>query len=70
MTGQTVSRLAHYLPKLANLSLENNKLSSERDLDYISGRKGKLESLRELLLVNNPVRDFEFRNNGGDRYKR
>ena len=70
MTGQTVSRLAHYLPKLANLSLENNKLSSWRDLDYISGRKGQLESLRELILVNNPVRDFEFRNNCGDRYRR
>ena len=65
-----VSRLAHYLPKLANLSLENNKLSSWKDLDYISGRKGKIESLRELILVNNPVRDFEFRNNRGDRYKR
>ncbi|KAH9926825.1 hypothetical protein B0H21DRAFT_138066 [Amylocystis lapponica] len=69
VNGHILSRLPHYLPNLANLSLENNRLSAWKDLDYISGRRGKLENLRELVLTNNPMREMEFRNNRGDRYK-
>ncbi|KAI0925950.1 hypothetical protein AcV5_008540 [Taiwanofungus camphoratus] len=69
VSGQNISRLSHYLPRLVNLSLEGNKLASWRDIDYISGRRGKLENLRELVLTGNPVRDLEYRNNRGDRYK-
>ena len=41
-----------------------------KDLDYISGRKGKLEQLRELILTGNPIRELEYQNNRVDKYKR
>ena len=41
-----------------------------KDLDYISGRKGKLEHLRELILAGNPIRELEYQNNRIDQYKR
>ncbi|OBZ72182.1 mRNA export factor mex67 [Grifola frondosa] len=68
-TGANLTSVARYLPKLVNLSLENNKLQQWRDIDYISGRRGKLENLRELILIGNPVRDLEYQNNRSDRYK-
>lgn len=68
-SGQMLSTLSHYLPHLANLSLQNNNLRTWRDVDYISGRKGKLEHLRELVLIGNPVRELEFQNGRGDKYK-
>jgi len=67
--GSVLSRLSHYLPKLVNLSLEGNKLASWKDIDYISGKKGRLQHLRELILVGNPVRELEYKNNRVERYK-
>lgn len=69
-SGQILSTLAHYLPKLANLSLENNDLKVWRDVDYLSGRRGKLEHLRELIMIGNPLRELELKNGRGDKYKR
>lgn len=65
-----LAHLSRYLPKLANLSLQNNGLSTFKDIDYISGRKGKLEHLRELVLIGNPIRELEYKNNRGEKYKR
>ena len=62
--------LAHYLPKLANLSLEGNGLAVWKDLDYLSGRRGKMEHLRELILKGNPIRELEYQNNRIDKFKR
>lgn len=67
--GRTIQTLSHYLPNVVNLSLQGNKLMSWRDLDYISGRKGKLEKLRELVLLGNPIRELEYQNSRGDRYR-
>ncbi|KII89808.1 hypothetical protein PLICRDRAFT_39982 [Plicaturopsis crispa FD-325 SS-3] len=67
--GTTLSYLAHYLPDLENLSLQNNQLKTWRDIDLICGRKGKLSKLRELVLVGNPIRDIEYNNNRADEYK-
>ncbi|EMD34096.1 hypothetical protein CERSUDRAFT_117603 [Gelatoporia subvermispora B] len=69
ISGSTIIGLPRYLPKLANLSLEGNKLRMWKDLDYISGRRGKLEHLRELVLVGNPLRELEYGNHQPDRYK-
>lgn len=69
-SGVYLQSLYHYLPKLANLSLEGNNLKMWKDLDYISGRRGKLENLRELILKGNPLRELEYQNNRVDKYKR
>jgi nuclear RNA export factor len=69
LAGEHLQYISKYLPKLANLSLSNNNLRHWKDLDFISGRKEKLVHLRELLLIGNPVRDFEYKNNRADRYK-
>jgi nuclear RNA export factor len=65
-----LNNLPHYLPKLANLSLQNNRLRAWKDIDYISGRRGKLTLLRELILLGNPLREIEFQAGRGDKYKR
>lgn len=69
-TGLLLSTLSHYLPRLANLSLEGNQLKMWKDLDYIAGKKGKLEHLRELILKGNPIRELEYQNNRAEKYKR
>ncbi|EIN04027.1 NTF2-like protein [Punctularia strigosozonata HHB-11173 SS5] len=68
-SGHLISTLAHYLPKLANLSLEGNNFRVWRDLDYISGRKEKLEHLRELILIGNPLRENEIANGKLNQYR-
>lgn len=68
-SGQILSILPHYLPKLANLSLEGNSLKVWKDLDFISGKRGKLEHLRELILKGNPIRELEYQNNRVEKYK-
>ena len=65
-----MSTLSHYLPKLKNLSLEGNKIQVWREMEYISGKRGRLESLRELILVGNPIRELEYQNNRAASYKR
>ncbi|GJE96575.1 NTF2-like protein [Phanerochaete sordida] len=68
-TGMLLSTLSHYLPRLANLSLEGNQLKMWKDLDFISGKKGKLEHLRELILKGNPLRELEYQSNRAEKYK-
>lgn len=62
--------MSHYLPGLKNLSLEGNALRGWKELDYISGKRGRLEQLRELILVGNPIRELEYQNNRAAGYKR
>ena len=62
--------MAHYLSGLKNLSLEGNSFRGWKELDYISGKRGRLEQLRELILVGNPIRELEYQNNRAAGYKR
>ncbi|KAI0303614.1 hypothetical protein B0F90DRAFT_1707401 [Multifurca ochricompacta] len=67
-----ISIIAHYLPNLANLSLENNNLRVWKDIDSISqlsDRKDKLLKLRELILIGNPIRELEYQNNRVGTYR-
>ena len=68
-----ISTIAHYLPNLSNLSLENNQLRVWKDIDAISqttDRRDKLMKLRELILIGNPIRDMEYQHNRIDSYKK
>ena len=66
-----LSTLSHYLPNLANLSLEGNHLKLWKDLDIIgNGKRGKLQHLRELILIGNPIREIEYQNSNVGKYKR
>lgn len=69
-SGLMLNSLSHYLPKLRNLSLQGNGLKQWRDLDFLSGRKQKLQNLRELIMIDNPLRDVELKHNRGDNYQR
>ncbi|KAI0768083.1 NTF2-like protein [Trametes elegans] len=68
-SGRMMSPMAHYLPKLANLSLEGNRLGNWKEVDYISGKRMKLTELRELVLIGNPMRELEYKNNRAQQYK-
>ena len=72
-TTHVISTIAHYLPNLANLSLENNNLRVWKDIDSISqlsDKKDKLLKLRELILIGNPIRELEYQNNRVDSYRK
>lgn len=69
LVGEHLTYIHHYLPDLLNLSLQNNNIRSMKDLDCISQRKQKMLSLRELVLLGNPVRELEYQNGRGDRYR-
>ena len=69
-SGRILTTLPHYLPKLKNLSLEDNKLAGWKEVEYISGKRGRLEALRELILIGNPIRELEYQNNRTQWYKR
>lgn len=72
-TTHVITTIAHYLPNLANLSLENNNLRVWKDLDSISqlsDKKDKLSKLRELILIGNPIRDVEYQHNRVDNYRK
>jgi hypothetical protein len=59
LEGIHVSALRHYLPRLVNLSLQNNKLN-DRDLHLLAGGQtsaSKFLALKELILVGNQARD-------------
>ncbi|PIL35802.1 transporter [Ganoderma sinense ZZ0214-1] len=68
-SGRMMSSIAHYLSGLKNLSLEGNSFRGWKELDYISGKRGRLEQLRELILVGNPIRELEYQNNRAAGYK-
>ncbi|KAJ7220179.1 hypothetical protein GGX14DRAFT_433679 [Mycena pura] len=70
LSGQHLTYLDKYLPRIANLSLQNNNLRMWRDMDPISSRKEKLLSLRELVLMGNPLRESEYQNGNSERFKR
>jgi nuclear RNA export factor len=69
-SGSIISTLSHYLPDIANLSLQNNNLRTWKDIDYALGKKDRFNNLRELILIGNPVREIEIQNGRGDKYKR
>lgn len=51
-----VMQLPQYLPDLQNLSLEGNDLKWTKDLNtFASASKAKLKSLREVILIGNPM---------------
>lgn len=62
--------LNRYLPKLRNLSLQGNSLNTWKDLDHIGARRDKMKQLRELVLIGTPLRDMEYKNGRGERYRR
>lgn len=69
LTGQHLLYLNRYLPQLANLSLQDNNLRVWNDLDSISSRKHRLLHLRELILIGNPVRETEYQNGRGEKFR-
>lgn len=69
LTGQHLAYLSRYLPRLANLSLQDNNFRVWKDLDFISSRKERLVHLRELILIGNPVRDTEYQHGRGEKFR-
>ncbi|KAG0335187.1 nuclear mRNA export, poly(A)+RNA binding protein [Podila humilis] len=60
-----ISSVAQYFPNIQNLSFKNNNIRSYRDLEALSGAK-KLPHLREIILLDNPVRDIDISRNKDD----
>ncbi|KAF8935066.1 nuclear mRNA export, poly(A)+RNA binding protein [Haplosporangium bisporale] len=51
-----ISSVAQFFPNILNLSFKGNEIRSYRDLENLSGTK-KLPNLREIIFLDNPLRD-------------
>jgi len=71
-SGHLLQTLAHYLPNLRNLSLQGNAINTWRDIDYIAGKKDqeRLSNLREIIFLDNPLRESELKAGRAENYKR
>lgn len=49
--------LHRYLPNIVNLSLTGNKIRTYKDMEIFGGPKWLLKKLRELILLENPIRE-------------
>jgi len=69
LTGALLMQLSKYLPKLANLSLQNNKIRDKKEISMIVPRKDKMIHLRELILIGNPIREQAYKIGVGANYR-
>ncbi|KAF9425368.1 nuclear mRNA export, poly(A)+RNA binding protein [Podila epigama] len=60
-----ISSVAQFFPNILNLSFKGNDIRTYKDLEYLSGAK-KLPSLREIIFLDNPVRDQDIAKNKDD----
>lgn len=70
LSGIHLIPLGRYLPGLRNLSLQENDIRQWRDLDLIRAGNNVMKCLRELVLIGTPLREGEYNNGRGDRYRR
>ncbi|KAG6888995.1 hypothetical protein C0992_006816 [Termitomyces sp. T32_za158] len=70
LQGIHLQLLSHYLPDLVNLSLQNNNIRSMKELDYLASRRGRLLSLKELVLTGNPVQIDNAGQDRNEKYRR
>ncbi|KAF9173391.1 nuclear mRNA export, poly(A)+RNA binding protein [Mortierella sp. AD010] len=61
---QPISSVAQFFPNLQNLSLKDNNIYNYKELEHLSGKK--LPNLRELILLDNPIRDKDIQRNNDD----
>ncbi|KAF9967744.1 nuclear mRNA export, poly(A)+RNA binding protein [Mortierella alpina] len=59
-----IEALSEYFPYLLNLSLRCNEIASNKDLEGISGNR--LPHLKELVLLDNPIRERDVTKNNDD----
>ncbi|KAH9481760.1 mRNA export factor mex67 [Psilocybe cubensis] len=69
LTGTLLMQLSRYLPKLVNLSLQNNKIRDKKELTMIVSRKEKMLQMRELVLTGNPLRELAYKAGQGAAYR-
>ncbi|KAG6816643.1 hypothetical protein H0H87_004389 [Tephrocybe sp. NHM501043] len=70
LQGTHLQCLSHYLPELVNLSLQNNNIRTMKDLDALASRRGRLMSLKELVLTGNPLQVEGMKTDNGEKYRR
>ncbi|KAF9292633.1 RNA polymerase II transcription factor B subunit 4 [Mortierella alpina] len=59
-----IEALCEYFPYLLNLSLRCNEIASNKDLEGLSGNR--LPNLKELVLLDNPIRERDVTKNNDD----
>ncbi|GJJ70518.1 nuclear RNA export factor [Entomortierella parvispora] len=62
---RAIASVTRFFPNIQNLSFKNNLISNFRDLEMMGGAK-KLTMLRELILLDNPIRDQDIAKNKDD----
>ncbi|KAF9574510.1 nuclear mRNA export, poly(A)+RNA binding protein [Mortierella alpina] len=59
-----IEALSEYFPYLLNLSLRCNEIANSKDLEGLSGNR--LPNLKELVLLDNPIRERDVSKNNDD----
>jgi nuclear RNA export factor len=62
--------LNRYLPNIVNVSLTGNKVRSYKDMEIFGGSKWILKKLRELILLDNPLREVAVADGKVEEYRK
>lgn len=62
--------LNRYLPDIVNISLTGNRVRSYKDMEIFGGSKWILKKLRELILLENPLREIAVANGKEEEYRK
>jgi len=62
--------LHRYLPNIVNVSFTGNKVRSYKDMEIFGGSKWILKKLRELILLDNPLREVAAADGRLEEYRR
>ncbi|EJD37702.1 NTF2-like protein [Auricularia subglabra TFB-10046 SS5] len=61
--------LDHFLPDTRNISLEGNELKTFRDVEPFASNRKRLNKLRELILIGNPLREGFLKSGRAEHYQ-
>lgn len=62
--------LHRYLPNIVNLSLTGNRIRTYKDMEVFGGPKWLLKKLRELILLENPIREVSVADGKLEEYRK
>ena len=69
LTGALLTQLSKYLPRIINLSLQNNRIRDKKEITMIVPKKDKMIHLRELILTGNPIMEQAYKSGAGATYR-
>lgn len=68
-TLRPLTYMAHYLPTVINLSLQDNRIGSSKEITWLLSKNGAASKLQELIFLDNPFRTSAEKNDNLSSYR-